>query len=445
MARKSTFSPRAVLRKLFPTARLKKIAHESGAVVRNRKVKIEALFWTVVLGFGIGRERTIAGLRRAYEKTTGQRIEESSFYNRFTPGLVKMLKQATAEAFVQSLGIGRALKGHLAVFRDVVLTDSTVVRLHDFLQKVYPACRTNHTLAALKAHAIMSVTGAGKQSVKITSERCHDGPVFRVGQWIAGTLLLFDLGYYRFQLFSCIRRNGGYFVSRLKTSANPRIVELNRAHRGRAVHVVGEKLRDVVGRLQREVLDVMVEVRFQRRIYAGRRRYDVEAFRVVGVRDEATGNYHLYITNLPPELLSAEDIQSTYALRWEVELLFKEWKRHYRLGDMPSRKKVVVEALLYASLLTLVVSRRLLDAVRRKLVRETQRLKPRRWAAIFESVAQELLAVVVRPRRQVIDIERRVTRTLLHEAPDPNVSRPGLIDAVELGVHRYHHCAAKTG
>ena len=411
MARPRTLSPRAILRKLFPSGALERLARETGAVERKRKVKIDALFWTVVLGFGTGRKRTLAGLRRAYEKTTGQRVEESSFYNRFTPGLVRMLKHAAAEAFVQSLGVGRALQGHLAAFRDVILTDSTVVRLHDFLEKVYPACRTNHTLAALKAHAIMSVTGAGKQSIKVTSERCHDGPVFKVGQWVAGTLLLFDLGYYRFQLFSCIRRNGGYLVSRLKSTANPVIVALNRKHRGRAVPVVGEQLLDVVGRLHRAV--------------------------VAGIRDEDTGDYHLYITNVPPEMLAAEDIQSTYALRWEVELLFKEWKSHYRLGDMPSRKKVVVEALLYASLLTLVVSRRLLDALRRQHARAAQRLKTRRWAAVFESIAQDLLAVVVRPIATVRDLESRITRTLLHEAPDPNVSRPGLLDAVEAGLHRY--------
>jgi len=444
MARKPTFSPRATLRKLFPKARLERLAKEAGAVIRMRKVKVDALFWTLVLGFGIGRVRTIAGLRRAYEKTTGQRIEESSFYGRFTPGLVKMLKLAAADALEMSLGVGRALKGHLASFRDVILTDSTVIRLHDLLQKVYPACRTNHTKAALKAHAIVSVTGAGKQSVTITSERCHDGPVFRVGRWVKDTLLLFDLGYYRFQLFSCIRRNGGFFVSRLKTSANPVIVALNRTHRGRAVPVVGEKLRDVVGRLQREVLDVMVSVRFQRRVYAGRRSYATEIFRVVGVRDESTGEYHLYVTNVPPDKLAAEDIRATYALRWQVELLFLEWKRHYRLEDMPSSKQVVVEALLFASLLTLVASRRLLDALRRKLDQQAHRLKERRWAAVFESVVQDLLAVVIGPLRKVRDIERRVTLTLLHEAPDSNATRPGLLDAVETGVHRYRTRAAGT-
>ena len=328
MARKPTFSPCVTLRKLFPKARIERLAKETGAMVRKRKVKIDTLFWTLVLGFGIGRVRSLAGLRRAYEKSSGQRLEESSFHDRFTPGLVKMLKLATADALEMSLGVGRALRGHLTAFRDVILTDSTVIRLHDLLQKVYPACRTNHTKAALKAHAIMSVTGAGKQSVTITSERCHDGPVFRVGRWVKDTLLLFDLGYYRFQLFSCIRRNGGFFVSRLKTSANP--------------------------------------------------------------------------------------------------------------------VQVVVEALLFASLLTLVTSRRLLDAIRQKLNQEAHRLKERRWAAVFESVAQELLAVVIGPLREVRDIERRIALTMLHEAPDSNATRLGLLDSVEAGVHQYRPRAAGT-
>lgn len=68
-----------VLRKLFSTAFLIELATRTGAAKRVRQVNIVDLFWTLVLGFGVGRERTLAGLRRAYEKTTGQTIEESSF------------------------------------------------------------------------------------------------------------------------------------------------------------------------------------------------------------------------------------------------------------------------------------------------------------------------------------------------------------------------------
>jgi IS4 transposase len=395
------------------------LAWASGAVRRLRKMNPVDLFWTVVLGFGVGRERTLAGLRRAYEKSTGQLIEESSFYDRFSDGFAKMMKLAVGQALELSLGVNRALRGPLAAFRDVLMTDSTVVRLHDLLANAFPACRTNHTRAALKAHVIMSVTGAGEQSVKVTSERAHDGPVLSVGRWVKDRLLLFDLGYFCYQLFARITRNGGYFVSRLKDRTNPTIVSNNLCHRGRAVPVVGEKLRDVVGRLEREVLDVNVDVRFERRRYAGRVSRATQRLRVVGLRDPGTREYHLYITNIPPEKLSAEDIRATYALRWQIELLFKELKRHYRLEDMPSRKRPIVEALLYAAILTLIVSRHLL-----------------------ERVAQELLVIVLLPARLTRDLQRRVAQTLLYEAVDPNKRRPSLLCAVEGRTHRYRVRAA---
>jgi IS4 transposase len=437
MARVKSIPIRETLRQLFPTAFLFALARSSGAFQRLRQVDPAALFWTVVLGFGVGRQRTLASLRRAYEKTTGQRIEESSFYARFNRGFAAMLKSAVDHAMIDLVGVGRNLRGPLEGFRDVILTDSTVIRLHDFLARDFPGCRTNHTKSALKAHAILSVAGFGKASIKVTGERAHDGPVFKVGKWVKDHLLLFDLGYFRYQLFACIHRNGGYFLTRLKANANPTIVAINRVHRGRAVPVVGEKLRDVADRLRREVLDVEVTVRFQRRTYAGRARHDVQTLRVVGIRDDHAGCHHFYVTNVPVENLAAEDIRATYALRWQVELLFKELKRHYRIDQMPSRKREIVEALLYASILTLIVSRRLLALVRKALAGLADRIPTQRWAALLESASTELLLIVTRPPRELKTLLQRVTATFLHEAVDPNVRRSGLLKAVETRTHAY--------
>jgi len=442
VARPKSIPVREILVKMFSPARLRAMAREAGAFERFRKVDPSILFWTLVLGFGLDRVRTLAGLRRSYEKAARCTLVASSFYKRFTAGLAAMLRQAVADALQSAAGAGRALTGPLAGFRDVLITDSTVVRLHDLLADVFPACRTNHTLAALKMHTVISVAGAGHQSVKVTSERQHDGPVFKVGPWVRGRLLLFDLGYFRYQLFACITRSKGYFLSRLKGNSSPVIVALNRTHRGRAVPVIGERLREVVARLNREILDVMVEVTFPRRTYRGRRHCDRQRLRVVGVRDAASGHYHLYVTNVPVEKLAAEDVSAVYAARWEIEMLFKELKGRYRLEDMPSRKREVVEALLYAAVLTLVVSRRLLDAVRRKLRDLAHRLPERRWAAVFVAVAQELLKLVTRPPREVRDIASEVCAVMLHEAIDPNVDRPNLLRAVETRRHAYRPAAA---
>jgi IS4 transposase len=273
--------------------------------------------------------------------------------------------------------------------------------------------------------------------VKLTGERRSDGSVLKVGPWVRGTLMLFDLGYYGFSLFERIARNGGYFISRLKAGANPKIVAVNRTHRGRSLALVGEYLQDVLPELERGVLDVEVEVRFQHRRYGGRRRSVCKVFRLVGIKDSETGEYHLYITNLGCEELAAEHIQRTYALRWEVELLFKELKTHYHLEELPSSKPHVVKALVYAAALTLLVSRCLLHAVRRVLGRQRERLKSHRWAMLVATLAADILILLLRPPHETRLLERNLSRMLLHEAPDPNVNRLSLLQAVEAGVHRY--------
>jgi hypothetical protein len=124
------------------------------------------------------------------------------------------------------------------------------------------------------------------------------------------------------------------------------------------------------------------------------------------------------------------------------QLLFRELKSLYRIEDLPSSKRVVVESLVYAALLTWVASRRLLFEVRRKLGRLADRVPQQRWAAIFVAVAQELLLVMVRPPRQTGLLVRSTSEMVLHEAIDPNASRRPLIRSVETRTHAYHRKAA---
>lgn len=437
MARHKEFNFRSPLVKMFSSKMIRSTAKETGAVVRERKICIVDFFWTLVLGFGTGKERTISGMRRMYEQCSGKKVEESSFYNRFNAGLVKLLKQLSAQSIAGLCGTGRALQGQLSAFSDLVLTDSTIMQLHDSLENDYPGVRTNHSPASLKVHAVMSVTGKGKSSVKITPGKRHDGPVFTVGKWVRNKLLLFDLGYYRFQLFSTIRKNKGFFVSRLKSFSDLEIIRNNQTCKGRAIDIVGQNVQTVAASLKRKSFDVMVQAGVRKRKYAGRVSKSVQQFRVVGVLDEHDNCYQIFITNVPVEMLSATQIAQTYAARWEIELLFKELKGSYRMDNLPSKKKHIVEALVYAAILTLIVSRKILQQLRQQRKIPQERLPRLRWAALLESVATLVLLVMIRPPSQTQGLARLITSMLIHEAPDPNRYRNGLLNNVEMGTHKY--------
>jgi len=117
---------------------------------------------------------------------------------------------------------------------------------------------------------------------------------------------------------------------------------------------------------------------------------DTKQFRVVGVRDEDADDYHLYITKLQREELLPRDIATIYRCCWEVESLFRELKSRYELDEFDTTKKHVVEILVYAALLTLLLSRELLDLVSEYAADEVV-FPPERWAAVFRSHAQPFL------------------------------------------------------
>ncbi|MCP5155746.1 MAG: hypothetical protein H6983_16375 [Ectothiorhodospiraceae bacterium] len=139
----------------------------------------------MVLGFGTGRERTLAGLRRAYQGVTGQSLVSSSFYDRFTAELTRLLRALVKELLVRLAKTGTRAHGALSMFEDVLAADATVVKLDRLLAGRYPGTRSNSSPAAAKLHLVMSVKDGGAQTVKVTGERASDHRTLRMGASLA--------------------------------------------------------------------------------------------------------------------------------------------------------------------------------------------------------------------------------------------------------------------
>jgi hypothetical protein len=86
------------LTNLFPTDWLDAHSRVHGVVIRDRKVDISALVWTVVFGFPIGSERTIKEFRRTYIRFAGEHLCPSSFHDRLTAELADFLRDLIEEA-----------------------------------------------------------------------------------------------------------------------------------------------------------------------------------------------------------------------------------------------------------------------------------------------------------------------------------------------------------
>jgi len=331
-----------------------------------------------------GEARTIAGFQRAYSAATNQTVARSSFYDRFTPALEALLSDLLEHA-LEEVAVPHTIAPQFELFREVLIADATVFRLHRLLD-AFPATHSNQSGA--KLHLVQNATKQTIEQFQLTDERTHESSQLRTGSWLRGRLLLFDLGFYSFRRFALIDENGGFFLTRLKSNVNPLIVGERRKWRERAISLPERRLRGVLGDLTREIIDVTVEIEFKRRAYAGKQSTDSMEFRVVGVRNEDTDDYHLYVTNLPDEF-TPRQVAALYGLRWEVELLFRELKSLYRLEKFQTSDPAIVHLLVVAALLTLTVSRALLG-VFQELFPETV-FPCERWAKTFRSLAQLIL------------------------------------------------------
>lgn len=418
----------AELNSLFSPEWLHETAKKTGFVRRERKIDPTLMFWTLILGFGVQLQRTLAMLRRLYEEKGEVHISSSSFYERFTPELVKFLRACVLhglENITQSPN--RILKERLAGFKDLVIQDSTVIRLHENLAKKWPATRSKKVAAGVKVSLLISAVADGAKRVMLRGERTSEVKTLRIGPWIKDRILLIDLGFYKHHIFARIDENQGYFVSRLKAKVDPLIVSTNRRWRGRTLDVVGKRLSEVLPKLKRQVVDLEIEVEFKRRTYQGKQRKDVKRFRLVAIYNEETGKYHLYITNIPVDRLNAEDIAVLYSARWEIELIFKELKSRYGLDVLPTANPQVVEALLWVGILTLLVSRRVYMLVHAANLERAPRYTHLRWATIFAEKAHRLLDAVLdyaNINASLMDL----FEVYQSQALDPNVNRERLMD-----------------
>jgi IS4 transposase len=327
---------------------MSQLARELGVVKRQRKVRMKALIGAVVLGFATGAQRSLAGMRRAYERATGQTLAPSGFYARFSRELVQLLKQLVEDAVTQLQQQTPRLRQALARFEQVLVADGSLIQLHRSLARYYPSVFPNKVGAAAKLHVVINVMGRSARSVQIAPGSRHDSTILKVGPWVAGKLLILDLAYRKGLLYRRIAEHGGYFLLRKKDSDDPVIVDSPWC---------GKRLSAVQHEFAGQPIDMTALVPWSLDRGVDRRRR-LMPVRLVGQWHPLEARHHFYLTNAPAEMMAAGHVGPIYAARWEVELFFRELKLTYRLEQLPTRKRFVAEALIQAALLSLLLSRR---------------------------------------------------------------------------------------
>lgn len=414
------------IRTIFPEMWLRKLAVKTCFIKRERKIKSEVIFWVLTLGFCVYNQHTIASLKRLYEIEANISISDSSWYDRFTPELVEFLHQCVIHGIEElAKEPGKKLSKKLEDFQDVLIQDSTIVRLHSSLAAKFPAARARTVAAGLKVGVMVSAVANGPKTIALYSEKTAEIKTLRIGPWIKDRILLVDLGFYKNQMFARVEENGGFFVSRIKKNMNPIVVSIEEGvPKTKCKEFIGKTVNECIEQLSGKDFDTVVKIVFKRRKYKGKQKKDEMRVRLVAVYNDEDQKHHIYITNIQKDVLNAKDIAKLYGARWDIELLFKELKSRYALDVLETKNVHIIEALIWSAMLTLIVSRRIYSLVKNSAAnsKKKYRYTQLRWSKIFAEKAADLLTVILHK----CEIQRTFETTMSaykNQALDPHVKR----------------------
>jgi hypothetical protein len=330
------------------------LGRHTGQSERLRRVTPHRLFLSTIAALADGKVESIADLLREFNFQNDVTVAYKAFYNRLArPGFAKFMRQMFVR-LVEQLSIRMlAPEGHAAVarFDDIVIQDGSSFALKKALRDAFSGRFTTVEPAAVEVHATYSGFADEVLAVEIASDSEAERQFLPEPSTLKGRLLLADRGYPSTKYFDAVREHGGSFIVRLSRSHDPWV---------RTAWIDGKQLTlRKPTRLSRFVAqhvgcNMDLDVEYERGKH-------VLSFRVVVLPGHEPTMTRL-CTNLPRTPFSLDLVSRLYRFRWQVELLFKEWKSYANLHKFDTANKDIAAGLIWASLCAAVLKRFLAHA-----------------------------------------------------------------------------------
>lgn len=382
--------------RLLPYDQLFELAKSTGFCKRLKKLHPIIFLQLISFSSCIHNHPTVAEIWRNHADLTGSDISYSSFVDRLNDASFSFFKKVINECIKsRATGMSLKLRERYEKFVTVYIQDSTIVRLNKKLAERFPATRSRRIAAGIKISYLLNVLSNGAEKISFVPERTAEIKTLRVGPWVKGSLLLIDLGFFKYQLFARINENHGYFISRVKSSSQLIVEEFHSdLKEEQKEQFKGWDLLSVLKMLDCTSIDTTVLVQLKRRSYRGKQREEQYQFRCVGRVHPETGEWHLYLTNLEVKEFTINEIAELYRFRWEIESLFDEAKNECTLGDIQVTREGAVMTLLCATLIRQLVLKRVYLVMRSLMSEHEQnKLSPDLYGRAFIEQMDLLLEV----------------------------------------------------
>jgi len=368
---------------------------------RERVVTPQRLAVSMIEAFAAGDLDTLADIQRAFNATCDQTVQYKPFHNQLAkkqfPTFMRLLfTRLLNELAVDVLRF--APDSPFARFRYIRLQDGTSFALKDALAEHFPGRFTTISPAAVELHVNMDLLTETLHSVDLSPDRDAERQFLPLPADLSGDLLLADRGYFDKQYCRDLDQVQGSYIVRGKANLNPLILRAFDHHGQEIKSWRGERLKEVVRKINRRSV-VDLDVRFDSNTGP------IDC-RIIANPNPREDKPRYLVTNLARAEFTPEQISDAYRLRWQIELLFKEWKSFANLKAFDTRNPNIAEGLIWASLCAAALSRYCAHMTQRLTSRP---ISTRRVAMCMRHVLTDILhAIIGAPRRLAAAIVRAI-------------------------------------
>jgi hypothetical protein len=368
------------LTEFFATAHIEASARRTGFVQRASKITGKVFLALVTVGQWSAPKTSLGQLAaKAAQLADPVEVSPEALHQRMNSRALVFLRELLQTAVAKLHTAATLCDDDLFTpFPQVYIADSTGFALPASLRRAFPGTGGSASPAGAKIQLVWEykrstfahfALGPGN----LPDNKYVDTVVSLVGK---GALVLFDLGYFKLTAFADIAAAEAYFLSRLQHQATLLEAVAGRLCRLNVEQWLRTESRTLVEKAvvlgaQERVATRLIAVRMPESVVNERRR---KARRNAKKRGHTPSQAHLtllawnlFITNVPSTVWTPETVGKVYALRWQVELVFKAWKSHLHLAALPTTTVNSTLCYLYGRMLLILLTFALCPALRATL------------------------------------------------------------------------------
>ena len=341
------------LEALIGEKNLLRLGLDTGFTQRSRSITAPRLVPCLLQSMAGGKIEAIADVKRDFNRTYGLQVKYKPFYDRLNrpefPSLMRSLLSDCVSRLRENM-LHATKDGPFAGFDDILIQDGSSFGLRDGLAEKFPGRFNDKSPAAIAVHLLMSVRQDNITHVKISSQADCERHYLPKPENLSGKLILLDRGYDDTNYMRQVDDAGGSFLVRMRSIHDPIVEKIYRS--GRRYRVLeGNHLSWVLSKIPKNrAVDLCISVSHKDKVVPS-------SFRLVASWNSETKAWMRLMTNMTRDIISMRKVLQAYHIRWQIELIFKEFKSYTNMHKFQTNKQFIAEGLLLAALCAAFVRR----------------------------------------------------------------------------------------